>query len=249
MDAIFLDTNSIRNEKASSFFGNIDTYQRIANQVQIIIPTMVIEEIKRQKKRHLKSQFDKFKANYFSTYIGIDPNDELECKNHIDDRIAELYSGANEEIPHIEYDLEEKDNLLKIKKLAIKNIAPFEKQTDKGFKDTFIYLTVLQYQETASDDVFILTNDTRLKEAFKDDNVTVLSSVDEYYNYYREEYFKGDYFIGRIKEYTENENIEAKDILGTSISDDDDWIIKVEVENEEINLLVDFYSKEIIETL
>jgi len=72
MDTIFIDTNSIRNNKASSFFGNIKEYQKLSKQVQIIIPTIVIEEIKKQKRKFLKSQFDKFKSNYFSEYIGLD---------------------------------------------------------------------------------------------------------------------------------------------------------------------------------
>ena len=192
MDAVFIDTNSVRNTEASSFFGNISEYERIADLVQILIPTMVIEEIKRQKRRHLKSQLDKFCDNYFAVEhfnIGQNKEEKDELLKLIDDKIKDLYNNANDEISHIEYDMESDGKLVKIKELAIKNIPPFEADSDKGFKDSYIYLTVLEYLETAQDDVFIITNDARLKEAFKETKVKTLSNVQEYFSY-REEYFK-----------------------------------------------------------
>ncbi len=245
MDAVFIDTNSIRNEKTSSFFGNIDKYKKISEQVQIIIPSIVIDEIKRQKKRHLKSQLDKFCNNYFAEYFGIDSKEKQELIKHIDDKIKLLYEGANDEIEHIVLDLEHDGKLQKIKELAIKNIPPFEAETDKGFKDSYIYLTVLEYQESATDDVFLITNDSRLKQAFEDSKVHTISTVQEYYDY-REEFFKEDYFIEKMKEHFENNEITKENISNIALTADDDWQITVGVNGDEHHVLVDFVSKEII---
>ncbi|MEK0336409.1 MAG: PIN domain-containing protein [Nitrosopumilus sp.] len=245
MDAIFLDTNSIRNPNVHSFFGNSEKYQRISQLVQVVIPSIVIEEIKRQKKKHLLSQFDKFKNNYFTEFLGCNTGESL--KKHIDKKIEDLYKNAQDEISYIEEDLKPEGKLEIIKELAIKNIPPFETVSDKGFKDSYIYLTVLQYVERASDDVFIITNDSRLQQAFDENkNVKVLSSPEEYFNY-RKEYFKEDYFIGRMQERFEDDSISRKSILNVELTEDDDWQISIEVNGEQHEILVDFISKEIIQ--
>lgn len=244
MDVILIDTNSIKNDKPNSFFGNIENYQKLSGLVQVIIPSIVIEEIKRQKKRYLLAQLGKFKMNYFTCYLKLDTGDRLH--NHIDEKIEELYQGANDEISHIELELEPIGKLEKIKELAIKNIPPFEAETDKGFKDSYIYLTILQYVETSIDDVFLITNDSRLRQAFNGhDNVEVLASPEEYYNY-RKEYFKEDYFIEKIKEHFDDDSISQENILKIELSEDDDWQLTISVNGEEHHLLVDFVSKEII---
>jgi hypothetical protein len=49
MDTIFLDTNSIRNEKANHFFGNSSKIKDISRLVDVAVPSIVIDEIIRQK--------------------------------------------------------------------------------------------------------------------------------------------------------------------------------------------------------
>lgn len=244
MDVILIDTNSIKNDKPNSFFGNIENYQKLSGLVQVIIPSIVIEEIKRQKKRYLLAQLGKFKMNYFTYYLKLDTGDVL--YNHIDKKIDELYHGANDEILHHELDLEIEGSLEKIKELAINNIPPFEAETDKGFKDSYIYLTVLQYAATTIDDVFLITKDSRLNQAFnKHKNITVLTSPEEYYNY-RKEYFKEDYFLGKIREFIGNDSISQDNIVYIGLTEDGDWQLSIEVNDEKHKLLVDFVSKEII---
>ena len=98
--------------------------------MQIIIPSIVVEEIKRRKRRYLNTQLTQFRENYFTKYLDIDSGEVL--SQHIDEKVTALYQGANEEISHIEQELEHQGKLQRIKELAIGNIPPFEAKTDKG---------------------------------------------------------------------------------------------------------------------
>jgi len=244
MDIIFLDTNSIRNQEANSFFGNIEKYNKISRLVQIVIPSIVIEEIKRQKERHLTSQLDKYKNNYFTKLLNCDLDKDL--SSHITVRIEELWNGAIKEIPHTVLFLEQDGKLEEIKNLAIKNIPPFEADKDKGFKDAYIYLTILQFLVSTRESVFLITNDSKLKEAFNENNkVEVISSPDEYFKF-RKGYFTEEYFVEQLKNYFDNEAITKDNISDIALSVDGDWALSIDVGDEQYEIIVDFISKEII---
>lgn len=249
MDAIFLDTNSIHNKKTDSFFGNQSKFQRVMNQVNIIIPSIVILEIKRQKRRYLIDELEKLEKNYFYDYLNLNKDKSDEIRNFIDTKVNSLYDKANDEILHIEYDLTEDDAFEKVKHFAVENIAPFDAKSDKGFKDSCFYFTVKQYQKSNTDKIFVVTNDKRLKEAFSDDKITVIENIEEYSVYYRDNYFKGDYFIGKLREYFEKDSIESNNIVEVSLNAEADWLIKIDNKDEEITLLVDFNSKEILDVV
>jgi hypothetical protein len=171
-----------------------------------------------------------------------------DCQVYIDDKIQELYDNSQDEFPFKVVDLNHSGKLDKIKELAIKNIPPFEAESDKGFKDSYIHLTICEFVTSAHDDVFVVTNDKRLKESFKDKKVEVLSDIQEYF-IFRQEYFKGQYFIGRLNEYFETKEIKSKHILSSELTEDDDWKIVIEFQGGEIKILVDFYSREIIDII
>lgn len=245
MDTIFIDTNSIRNKKTSSFFGEISQFKRIDSLVNIVIPSMVIEEIKRQKKKYLKSQLDQFCDNYFAKKYFIDKNRKDELLSAIDDKIKKLYEGSNDEIRYKEYDMEPDGKLEKMKEFAIKNLAPFEANSDKGFKDSYIYFSVLEYFDKTHDDVFMITNDARLKMSFEETKVMVLSKVEDYFSY-RKEYFKEDYFINRLKDHYVDDTLTSDCVKEINLNEDNDWELTITVDGEDNTLLVDFVSKEII---
>lgn len=246
MDTIFIDTNSIKNENVNSFFGNASKIKEVSRLVDIAIPSIVIDEIIRQKTRFLKSQLSKLKSNHFANIIGFEEKYLPDCITYIDAKIKELFDNSSNEFPYKLVTLEHSGKLEKIKELAIKNIAPFESESDKGFKDSYIHLTICEFLKVTEDDVFLLTNDKRLKESFKDKNVTVISDIQEYYSY-RQEYFTSDYFIGILNEFFDTTEIEPKHILSAELTEDDDWKIRIDYGGEEVELLADFYSREIIE--
>jgi len=62
---VIFDTNAVRNTDSNNFLGNRSELQQFSKIVEIIIPDIVIEELKRQKGRQLKSQKQSFLDNPF----------------------------------------------------------------------------------------------------------------------------------------------------------------------------------------
>jgi len=245
MDSIFLDTNSLRNHKANHFFGNIKEYARISQVANIVIPSIVIDEIKRQKERFLQSQLSKFRSNYFTYYLDCETGDTL--FSHIHEQVESLYEQSQSEFPYSEEHLNHDGILKQIKYMAIQNHAPFELDNDKGFKDSYIYFTVTQYLERSGGNIFIVSNDNRFREAFSDKkHITVLSTVDQYYDY-RKAYFKEEYFLGRLQDHLGTDSISADDVKLVDLTDNDEWKIELEIDSEPYTIYADFYSREILE--
>lgn len=259
-DSVFLDTNLIRNPDVKTFFGNITKLQQISRLAQIYIPCIVIEEIKWQKLEKLRSSLDTFRDNYFSSLFKYKIDD---LKQHISNKIEELYKSAKTEIDFIEIalkkDLEHIDHL---KDLAVQKIAPFETKNDKGFKDAYIYLTVNQYLSENRKHLFLFTNDGKLKEAFSDNKlVTVLTEPEQYFSY-RSAYFQETYFLetlnsefnGKIRNGElvglENEvTISVNDIIDIFLTEHDEWVINIRLGKFTFEVVADFYSKEIIDVV
>lgn len=246
MDTIFLDTNSIRNEKPLRFFGNVKELEKVSNLADIAIPSIVIDEIKRQKRRHLEAQIKKLRENYFLQIAGIDELQLSICEKHIDEHIEYLFSNSQNEFSYKTISLNHDGKLDAIRDFAIKNTPPFNSDSDKGFKDSYIYFTILDFLKDADDDVFLLTNDSLLKQAFNNSDVTVISKVEEYFSY-RQEYFKEPYFIGRLNEHFNRDDLTAREVLSSSLNDDENWDVIIEMDGKEVTIIVDFFSKEIIE--
>lgn len=245
MDSIFLDTNAFRNPGGNNFFGKVDKIARIARLANICIPKMVIEEVKAQKRRHLISQLSQFKGNYFANYLGFEMGEHLDL--HIEEQIDWLYENAQSEFNFIEYDINDKSCYDDIRFLAIQRLPPFEKGNDKGFKDACIYFTILHYKEEHNAELFLVTGGNRLKEAFKyDEDVVILKEIEEYL-VYREDYFKEDYFVGKLRDHFLDENIVANDIQTVELNEEENWTIVLEVNQESQSIDVDFVSREIIE--
>lgn len=246
MDIIFLDTNQLRNEKPNRFFGNVDKYKGVSSLVRLAIPSIVFDEIIEHKRRHLKGQLEKYRTNYFAELVGDSMLSELEA--HIEERIRQLLDGCHDELEHEVMELEPDGKLQLMRVLATKNLAPFDAGTDKGFKDAYIYYTILQCCETTDDEVFLITGDGRLADALKGNaKVTVLKSIDEYFAN-REEYFKGDYFLGILRDEFEDVEISADSVVNVLRSEDDDWVLEIVAKGEHYIVDVDFASKEIIGT-
>lgn len=245
MDFLYLDTNAIKNEDARGFFGNVANFNKIASVVRIVVPEMVLTEMKQQKRRKLIGQLDKFKTNYFTSHFGCDIT--LETKQHIDTKIAELFDAASEEFEFEIAPLDINDKLDLIVQYAKDNRPPFEKGSDKGFKDMLIYLSVIQHYESQEEPkAYVITKDGRLREAFnKDDRFTVLKDVDDFI-IQRKTYFEEDYFVGQLNEYFASTDLTAKSVVKADLNIDNNWTLIVKFDNKEIPITVDYMSREII---
>ena len=142
-EKVIFDTNIARNTGVNTFLGSREMLERFMQDADIVIPEVVIQEIKRQKRSLLISNKDKFLTNPFHKLIGVD---ELTTKSFgIEEYIEKLL--IEESIPFEVIDLKDNNVLPQIKELAIHKKAPFEsgENTDKGFKDALIYFSVIEY--------------------------------------------------------------------------------------------------------
>ncbi len=242
---VIFDTNSVRSaESFSDFLGGRAELERFMKMAQIIIPELVVDEIKCQKKRQLYSKKDSFLSNPFHYLLNLN-REEIE-QFDMDSWINELQK--KEKIPHKIISLSKKKSeiLDQIKTLCLTGSPPFEETTDKGFKDAYIYFTILEYLDTIKDeDLFVVTRDERLKLALqKYKKIRVVRGYDEFESY-NSEYFKDEYFIGRLKEEVDAE-IEAEDIEQISLNTNDNWVLKIIPKDRTYLVEVDFRSKEIV---
>lgn len=241
---VIFDTNSIRNaESVSDFLGGRADLERFLKVAEIIIPDLVIEEIKTQKRRHLISKRDSFLSNPFHILRKID---EKETKDfNINKWILEL--ADKEKVPYTVISLSGIGILEKIKNLCLENLPPFEQGSDKGFKDAYIYFTILEYLNTNKDkNIFLVTRDELLREALlKDNRIKVIKNFDEF-DKNIDDYFRGDYFISRLKEEVADEIVKGS-IEDIWLNTEGNWLMKIICTGKTYFVEVDFSSREIID--
>lgn len=241
--AIF-DTNSIRNaESATDFLGGRSELEEFLKVAEIIIPDIVIDEIKSQKRKHLISKRDSFLSNPFHFLRKVD---EEGTKNFdIGAWIAELIN--NEKIPHTVIRLTRENALEEIRNLCLDNCAPFDDSTDRGFKDAYIYITVLDFLETLGEEkIFLITKDVRLKQAFdKNSKIIVVADFEEFEKN-TGDYFRQSYFIDKLKDEL-SEEINPKHIQGIWLNVNENWVLKLIVGDKTYLIEIDFSSREILD--
>jgi len=242
---VVFDTNSVRSaESFSDFLGGRDELERFVKMAQLIIPELVVDEIKCQKKKQLFSKRDSFLSNPFHYLLNLD-REQIEHFD-MDAWIEDL--AKKEKIPHKIITLSKKKSeiLEQIKSMCLTGSPPFEDSTDKGFKDAYLYFTILEYLNSIKDDtLYVVTKDVRMKMALqKHKRIRVVQDYDEFARY-NTEYFKDEYFIGRLKEEVDGE-IEESDILQISLNTNENWVLRIRKNDKTYLVEVDFLSKEII---
>lgn len=180
---VIFDTNTIRNQGENSFFGEEGILLKYAKEAEVIIPSVVIEEIKRQKKQFIRSQRSKLINNNFCKLIDI-KNEYINAFD-IENHIKELYETSLNKIGFTTLDLrdEKRDTLEKMTQLALQKEPPFEPKndTDKGFKDALIYFSILEYlQKTKSKNIFVCTKDKLLSKALEKSPVTIIEDFRDF---------------------------------------------------------------------
>lgn len=251
---VFFDTNIIRNSDGiEHFLGGRDQLERFKKVAEIMIPSIVISEIKNQRIKSFKTKRDSFAGNPFFTLM------KLARDKVSDEKIGKWIDKleASEKIDFISVPLKNKDILPEIFNLVINNLPPFELENDKGFKDAIIYFTILQYvEDNPSDQIYFICKDGRLGEAFKGcDKVKVFKDYDEYEKH-QKDYFTDNYFIERLQQQLKEE-YEYQEIMDLPFLDPSciksikldkelNWIIEIEIEKLKFIIEVDYISKEII---
>lgn len=238
-EKVIFDTNCIFNKKATSFLGNKHELAEFSKVSEIIIPKTAIEEIEARYKRFFSEEKTKF-LNTLLPSIVQNNFDNID----VDARIQELKDA--EEISYKEIELTDFSILPKMKDLAIKKLPPFESGngTDKGFKDAYIFFTILEYIQSIPDKyVFVCLKDKKFKEAFKDyPNIHIIENFKEF-NAKSISRYKNPYFIDKIND-ENNLDISAEDIIDTWINIDSNTNMLIRFNNEEYIIEID--SGEII---
>ncbi len=198
-EKVVFDTNQVNNSAGNNLLGNREELNKFAKVVEIIIPEIVLEEIKNSKKRNLKRKQSSFLSNPFHSLRGLVTQEtkDFDIEKHIQNLID------NEEFKFSIISLKNNDALNEIKDLALKKEPPFENKdnTDKGFKDALIYFSILEFLDEIPDKyIFVCVEDGRFKEALeKHDNIIVIKDFDEYTKH-RIAQFQDDYFLGKVDE-------------------------------------------------
>jgi len=203
MEKIIFDTNSIRNIESKDFLGNRNELKKFEKVAEILIPEIVIEELKNQKIRHLNSKKQSFLDNPFHWLKKIDHKEtkDFDIEAHIESL------EIKETLKYSEIKLTDYSILEDIKKLALAYKPPFEritkedkKNSDKGFKDAYIYFTILEYLQSTPDEVvFVCTIDGRLKEALEGhSNIIVVKDYEDFIKSSITRYYD-EYFIEKLQ--------------------------------------------------
>jgi rRNA-processing protein FCF1 len=117
-EKVIFDTNTIRSSpEADNFLGNRDELNCFLQDADIVIPEIVIQEIKRQKKEKLVNNKSQFFSNPLHKIL--DVNEATTKGFNVENYIQKLLE--EEAIPFEVIDLKNNDVLPQIKNLALNN--------------------------------------------------------------------------------------------------------------------------------
>lgn len=177
---IVVDTNILAGRNTfGKLFGNRRELENILaiGDIELLIPSIVIDELIHQKRSSFQAAKGRLLDN--SIYKLLDNGLREQGKAialDIDDLILDV------SIPYTLIDItNEKSALSKIRKLAINYEAPFQvysnekDNSDKGFKDAYLAMTVDDYLDSHDNNekILLLTNDSRLAEYFENNDRVV----------------------------------------------------------------------------
>lgn len=231
MEKVIFDTQVARNPDAKNFLGNRTELEKFSKSAIIIFPDIVLEEIRNQKRRNLKNKKQSFLDNPFHWLRTLDRD---ETKNFdIDVHVEEL--ERTEELKYVSICLTDYTCLEQMKELALKKLPPFESgdNTDKGFKDAYIYFTVLEYmQKTPDKKIFVCCRDGKLKEAFeKYSNIIIIRDYDDFQEKSIVRY-QNEYFIEKLH-LEKGLEVRKENILDFWTNINDNHILDIKIDNGE----------------
>ena len=156
MNCIIIDTNIIRKGSKLSF----DELQKYVSAIgndndKKLFPEIVIDELRAYYERKFVTEELIFDNSIVLKEIMESCEKEKlynQSKNYIDAMLAKI--SGNEVIP-----FDKTIELKEVYKRALTKIPPFIEKSDRGFKDTLIWLSILNFDVTNYESVFFLTND------------------------------------------------------------------------------------------
>ena len=217
-----------------NFFAKQEQLRKFASLAQIIIPDMVIGELREWYKRNLLSEKDKFAKSPLNNVL----NHDLDTID-IETAIGKLLQG--EAVSYDTISLSETNYLFKMKELALEKKPPFvsSEGTDKGFKDAYIYFTVLEYLQKVDDKyVFFVTNDALLRNAFNDNlSVHVVADYEEFVKKSVTALYD-EYFVEQLQSEI-NQNITKDSIKDSWFNLNENQVIQINTDDNDYVVEID----------
>lgn len=177
MALVFLDTNSINSTSLDTLFGQVDELAKLQAIAHIVLPEIVFDELIAHKQRYFEEERNKLlKSRLLSNFsVGREQLKELTFDSYREDMIQR--NSIKYELASIQ---DSKAAMEQLYKLAIRNEAPFEKGSDKGFKDACVVITIDEYvrQHTEYSSVLLITKDNRMSEYFDSEECRVTTVKD-----------------------------------------------------------------------
>lgn len=239
-EKVIFDTNFLLEKKLKNFFGKKDQLIKFSKVADIIIPDMVVQELLEWYKRNFEKEKEQFLKMALPNVLSHN-TDSIKIDETLN-QLLDLETGLFQII-----DLKNPKYIFDMKQLALKKEPPFvpDDGSDKGFKDAYIYFTVLEYLEGIEDKyIFFVTNDKLLKVAFeRNPNIRVVESYDEFIQKSISVLYD-DYFIAKLKSEIDAE-IEEKNIIEYSINENENQILIINMEDKKYIVEVD--SQEIVD--
>lgn len=157
--------------------------ERLEKKYDLMVPSVVMEELLEHSKKLFYSQKDSFFKNYFAAqYMG--QYDQI-ISVEFDDIRDELINSES-----ISYQIVYFENPELFMKhflgRAIQHLPPFEEKSDKGFKDACIAHIIDTYVESHGKAILV-TSDRRLAEYFADNDLVVVVKDENELNEYERE--------------------------------------------------------------
>ncbi|MGE3300469.1 MAG: PIN domain-containing protein [Arcobacter sp.] len=239
-EKVIFDTNFLLEKKLKNFFGKKDQLIKFSKVADIIIPDMVVQELLEWYKRNFEKEKEQFLKMALPNVLSHN-TDSIKIDETLN-QLLDLETGLFQVI-----DLKNPKYIFDMKQLALKKEPPFvpDDGSDKGFKDAYIYFTVLEYLEGIEDKyIFFVTNDKLLKVAFeKNPTIRVVESYDEFIQKSISVLYD-DYFIAKLKSEIDAE-IEEKNIIEYSINENENQILIINMADKKYIVEVD--SQEIVD--
>jgi rRNA-processing protein FCF1 len=237
---VIFDTNIIKDTNPESFLGGRVELQKFAEIAEIILPDLVIEELKCQKRKELEKNKGLFLKNPFHWLRNINQEDTENFDNEA--HITELEN--KEDIKYTIIHLKNHSVLDQIRELAIKELPPFQ-TGGKGFKDTYIYFTILEYLQTIPDKyVFVCTKDKVFQTALqKHPNIKVIENFEEFEKNIGLN-IPSDYILQQIQETYEGIEYEEK-----WLNIENNWVLSFKEKSQKRLIIFDSVANETIGTI
>ena len=183
---VFIDTNIINNRAPiGGLFGSRKRLKCFENDVDLILPQIVHDELMEHKRRAFEEEKKKLLDNKL-----IDQIDARKAAEELE--FCEPCVLLDEDIIFSVEDVGDYEGFCKwARGLALHNEAPFENASDKGFKDSIVAFTIDEYLIRNPDTnrpVILVSADGRLGEYFQDrnDDVICVKNLDELEKYLKE---------------------------------------------------------------